>query len=124
MNDNDLVLDDWRHDAEVHIWEIASFLPESVSRREFWEMLAAEALRQAANHALTRGEGPPFNREQAFEDLQRILDGGPAIESQEWLTARWRCSSGATSKWLSAWEAEGLVARTRRGRVNIIMRPS
>lgn len=57
--------------------------------------------------------GKPFTRDDALADLKLLLKAGHVPESQDWLTERWGVTKGATSRWLSRWEADGSLPARR-----------
>lgn len=60
-------------------------------------------------------------KEQALADLQRLLASGAVIASQDILVQRWGVRKGTVSKWISEWEADGLLARAADGRCKQIV---
>lgn len=54
-----------------------------------------------------------YSRDEALADLKTLLQAGHRPESQDWLSERWGVTKGATSKWLSVWEADGALPARR-----------
>lgn len=54
-----------------------------------------------------------YSRDEALADLKTLLQAGHRPESQDWLSERWGVTKGATSKWLSVWEAAGALPARR-----------
>jgi hypothetical protein len=64
--------------------------------------------------------GKPMARADCLAYVQAELAAGRPIPSQDELAAHSRVRKGTVSKWLKDWESDGLLARTRSGRRNII----
>lgn len=69
------------------------------------------------------GNRQPKTKADALADLRTLLRVGQSVPSQDWLRERWRLQSkGTVSKWVTEWEADGLIpARTRAGKCNTIL---
>ncbi len=52
----------------------------------------------------------------ASADVIRLIGRGEALPSQETLAARWGVHKGTASKWLAAFEADGIISRHTEGR--------
>ena len=66
---------------------------------------------------LKRSVSRVFTRLEAERDLVTRLALGETVAAQDDLAARWGVDKSTVSRWVKAWEADGLVpARTQIGR--------
>jgi hypothetical protein len=63
----------------------------------------------------------PFSKTEALADLLAFVDGNGFVPSQVQLKERFGVGSkGTVSKWLSEWEARGLISRSQVGRCKVV----
>lgn len=61
-----------------------------------------------------------FSRDEAQADVVSLASRRKPIPSQDDLALRWGVTKGCVSKWLAAWEDEGLIQRESVGRCKIV----
>lgn len=69
------------------------------------------------DHGPRRG---PATRQQAERELVTMLAMGRKIGSQDELAAHWGVPKGTVSKWMQAWEQDGIVKRSVVGRCKVL----
>ena len=67
------------------------------------------------------GGNGPASKQEALDDLKVLLRRGTKIASQDELANRWSVTKGCVSKWVTEWEADGLITRTRDGKQKVLM---
>lgn len=60
------------------------------------------------------------SQDEALADLLGLLRRGVAVPSQDWLTQRWGLRKGTVSRWITKWENQKVIKRTRVDGCNII----
>lgn len=87
-----------------------------------------------ANDAEPNGNGPGnggngpnggnrrrvYTRDAASADIIQLVTKGNRLPSQETLAERWGVNKGTVSKWLTRFEAEGLIQRATVGRCKVV----